>query len=309
MTVDGVAIAPIYGPYGGLYYSCSIGSWAAGPHTYAIRSTDSTGFSSSSTGTFPVVAAAVTGPTISSVVIAEAIGPRDGTFKTDEKLVITWAATSPNGIASQTMTVDGVAIAPIYGPYGGLYYSCTIENWSAGTHTYTIRSTDSQGISSDKTSTFSVVAALTVDASAAPRGSADALIDAQLAPIITEAERRWETQLGATQVETAMAGVSIKVANLPAGMLGETLGKTIWIDDDAAGYGWFVDPTPGDDVEYGDVLGPHTLAARRDTAADQRVDLLTTVMHEMGHLLGYQHAADDLMQAVLPLGVRRSSSD
>jgi hypothetical protein len=92
-------------------------------------------------------------------------------------------------------------------------------------------------------------------------------------------------------------------------MLGETLGKTIWIDDDAAGYGWFVDPTPGDDVEYGDVLGPHTLAARRDTAADQRVDLLTTVMHEMGHLLGYQHAADDLMQAVLPLGVRRSSSD
>jgi len=26
--------------------------------------------------------------------------------------------------------------------------------------------------------------------------------------------------------------------------LGETLGKTILIDDDAAGYGWFVDPTP-----------------------------------------------------------------
>jgi hypothetical protein len=60
-------------------------------------------------------------------------------------------------------------------------------------------------------------------------------------------------------------------------------------------------------VEFADLLGPHTLAARKGTAADQRVDLLTTVMHEMGHVLGYADTRlDDLMGATLPLGARRT---
>ena len=33
-------------------------------------------------------------------------------------------------------------------------------------------------------------------------------------------------------------------------MLGEAVGKTIFIDRDAAGYGWFVDPTPAADEEF-----------------------------------------------------------
>jgi hypothetical protein len=42
------------------------------------------------------------------------------------------------------------------------------------------------------------------------------------------------------------------------------------------------------------------------TAAAQRADLLTTVMHEMGRVLGNSDTtADDLMNAVLPLGTRR----
>jgi hypothetical protein len=202
------------------------------------------------------------------------------------------------------MRVDGVAIAPIYGPYGGLYYSCTIGNWSAGAHAYTIRSTDSHGISSDLTGTFNVVAALMVDASTAPQGSADAISSAQLAAVAAGAVQRLEAQLGA-RVETAMAGVSIKVANLPAGMLGETTGNTILIDDDGAGYGWFVDTTPGDDAEFSPIAA-NTLAARPGSAAVNRADLLTTVMHEMGHVLGYEHSNSlDLMYPTLPLGERR----
>jgi hypothetical protein len=208
-------------------------------------------------------------------------------------------------MVSQTISVDGGAIAPIRGPYGGLYYSCPIGTWAAGNHSYTITATDSRGATSSKSGMFVVAAALTVGASAAPQGSADLLSDAQLAPITAAAMQRLESQLG-SQVETAMAGVQIKVANLSPGVLGETLGKTIWIDDDAAGYGWFVDPTPGDDVEFADAPSSRNLAAHPGTAADQHADLLTAVMHEMGHVLGYQHAADDLMQAVLPLGVRRT---
>ena len=62
----------------------------------------------------------------------------------------------------------------------------------------------------------------------------------------------------------------------------------------------------GDDAEYGELLGPQTLAAQQDSAADDHVDLLTAVMHEMGHVLGYQHVADGLMSATLPLGIRRA---
>jgi hypothetical protein len=54
--------------------------------------------------------------------------------------------------------------------------------------------------------------------------------------------------------------------------------------------------------------GVSSLSAQKNTAADQRADLLTAVMHEMGHLLGYGDTpADDLMGAILPLGVRRTA--
>ncbi len=103
------------------------------------------------------VAPQVTPPTITSVVAAEAT-PQNGILESNEKLVITWAATSTLGIASQTMTVDGKTISPINDPYGGLNYSCPIGIWSTGSHTYAITATDSTGVSSNSTGTFVVVA-------------------------------------------------------------------------------------------------------------------------------------------------------
>jgi cyclophilin family peptidyl-prolyl cis-trans isomerase len=305
VTVDGRAIAPINGPYAGQYYSCSIGTWAVGNHSYVIQATDGTGYKCQSSGTFTVASPAP--PTISNVAVAEAAWT-NGILEPSDAIKITWAASGARGIASQTVSVDGKAVKPINGPYGGIYYSCPIGTWASGSHTYIIHTIDATGADSYKTGTFSVAAALTVGALAAPRGPAAVISDSQLAPIATAAIQRLESQLG-SQVETAMAGVQIKVANLAPGVLGEALGKTIWIDDNAAGYGWFVDPTPGDDVEFADSLAGHDLTARPGTAADEHADLLTTVMHEMGHLLGYAHAADDLMQAVLPLGVRRTLVD
>ena len=57
MTIDGRSVTPIYGPYGGLYYSCMIGAWSAGTHTYVITTSNSAGFTANSSGTFTVVAA------------------------------------------------------------------------------------------------------------------------------------------------------------------------------------------------------------------------------------------------------------
>jgi hypothetical protein len=146
---------------------------------------------------------------------------------------------------------------------------------------------------------------LRVNASAAPKGSPQLINDRQLAPIVVEAERRLAAANG-IQVLAAMAGIKVQVADLSGGVLGEVVGKPILIARDAAGYGWFVDSTPAGDLEFANLLGPHTLAARNGSPAANRVDLLTAVMHEMGQMLGYQDTGSlDLMYPTLPLGERR----
>ena len=136
-----------------------------------------------------------------------------------------------------------------------------------------------------------------------PLPAADVLqSQSELTPIVAAAIQRWAGTAG-SQV---LAGVSVQIADLPGNLLGETIGKTILIDRDAAGYGWFIDPTPSDDSEF-TPLANHTMVALPQTAAQQHVDLLTVVMHEMGHVLGYSDdSAGDLMNATLPLGVRRT---
>jgi uncharacterized protein YkwD len=178
VTVDGRAMASIAGPFSGLYYSCTIGTYAAGIHTYKIRSTDAKGASSMLTGTFTVLAPPP--PAISSVVIAEAGTVKNGTLDPNEKLKITWVASSARGIASQTVTVDGRKITPIGGPYSSIYYSCAIGAFSAGQHTYTIKSTDSKGLSSTKSGTFTVTTPTTA---ADQRGNALMALMQEMGPL------------------------------------------------------------------------------------------------------------------------------
>ena len=321
LSVDGKAVSLIYGPYGpqadgSYYFGGQFGPVGAGTHTYVIQSTDSKGNAASSSGTFNVLPADVK---ISDVVVAEAQAPTNGVIGTSEPIVISWAITGPASattVAAHTgLTVDGKSISTKYGPYGPVNtytydWSSVFGPLSAGTHNYVIQANDGNGHSAKFTGSFKVSTAahLTVDAALPPQGSAASVSDQQLASIVNEAERRW-TLADGTQVLAAMAGVKVEVADLAAGTLGETVGKTILIDRDAAGYGWFVDPTPRDDSEFAGPSGSQTLAAGKGTAATQRVDLLTAVMHEMGHELGLGHiGANDLMSAVLPLGARRTIS-
>ncbi len=89
-----------------------------------------------------------------------------------------------------------------------------------------------------------------------------------------------------------MATLQVEVGNLPQDKLGVTIGNQILIDSSAAGRGWFVDPTPSASPTSG------------------RMDLLTVVEHELGHVLGLDDLngnghAGGLMDELLDTGVRR----
>ena len=90
--------------------------------------------------------------------------------------------------------------------------------------------------------------------------------------------------------------VTIKFEDLTGKMLGKAVGSTIDLDTDASGLGWSVDETPYDDDEE------FTLAG--DQGEKNRVDLLSVLAHELGHIGGEEHAVDGVMRSMLAPGAR-----
>ncbi|MDH4323291.1 MAG: DUF4347 domain-containing protein, partial [Betaproteobacteria bacterium] len=128
----------------------------------------------------------------------------------------------------------------------------------------------------------------------------------ELAPIVEEAARRWREAgvlpVSATDDELDSLASRIDIVDLPDGMLAREnpLTGRIELDAAAAGFGWFVDPSPSTDTEF---------ETTPDVAAAAHIDLLTVVMHEIGHVLALGHAGvaigGNLMSSTLGPGERR----
>lgn len=114
----------------------------------------------------------------------------------------------------------------------------------------------------------------------------------QLQPIVDEAIRRWAATVG--DLAGLLQNVRFRIVDLHGSILAAAQAGRIDIDRDAAGWGWWVDPTPASDDEFSTSDGP--------AAGD--VDLLTVVRHELGHLIGLDHGDGAVMQPVLAAGVR-----
>ena len=108
--------------------------------------------------------------------------------------------------------------------------------------------------------------------------------------------------------DEALAGIKdvrFEVADLAGLLLGLADNGIIQVDVDAAGHGWFVDPTPLEGSEFELSANGGLLVATADSAADGKIDLLTVLMHEMGHMLDLGHGdGDELMAETLATGER-----
>jgi hypothetical protein len=128
--------------------------------------------------------------------------------------------------------------------------------------------------------------------------------------IRSAAVARWAA-VGLTDAQMALLQtVELQIGDLGS-RLGVASGSLIVIDDDGAGWGWFVDATPWEDSEY--QSNGNRLTAGAGSEAAGRMDLLTVVLHELGHRLGLldltdNEEEDDLMYWALGTGARRLPS-
>lgn len=113
-------------------------------------------------------------------------------------------------------------------------------------------------------------------------GGASDLRDSQLSMAVTEAIAYWTKQGLSSEEIQHLQGIKVISTDLSGNMLGLASESTnyVWIDTNAAGYGWSL---TGEELHGG------------------KVDLLSTLTHEFGHILGFDH---DFMGESLHLGER-----
>lgn len=144
---------------------------------------------------------------------------------------------------------------------------------------------------------------LLVDTLSTPPVTADSVLQADVESTFDSVIEQTRPALTGEQLET-LKHIDIQIVDLGSDTLGRAAGSTIYIDDDAAGYGWFVDTTPTDHSEF-TWSSELTLIALPDSDAADGIDLWTVIQHELGHLLGYEHSETGLMQETLAPGIRK----
>jgi methionine-rich copper-binding protein CopC len=109
-----------------------------------------------------------------------------------------------------------------------------------------------------------------------------------LAATTYAAQDAWRTAGLSAAGLAKLNAANISVTDLPGRLVGLAVGDSVYIDVDAAGHGWNSSNDSDSDAE--------------------RLDLLTAISHEFGHLLGLDDSVDDadsVMAALLSPGDRR----
>jgi hypothetical protein len=97
----------------------------------------------------------------------------------------------------------------------------------------------------------------------------------QLTPEMLEQATQQAADFWASaDVAGELSNINVRIAQMDGSMLGYAAGSTIWIDDDAAGFGWSASHGAG-------------------------VDLVKALEHEFGHVLGFGHDEGGVMEPTL----------
>lgn len=163
-----------------------------------------------------------------------------------------------------------------------------------GTYTYFAQATDNDGRLSNVVSKLNTVGSplLAAGGESSEAAPTPAVTTREVKPLLKEAILQWRKAGAGTN---DLAGLQVKIMDLPDGVLGLASGHTITLDDNAAGWGWFVDRTPRNDSEF-------RRAGNQGEAG--RMDLLSVLTHELGHILGHEHAEGGVMAESLAPGIR-----
>ncbi|HLJ27705.1 MAG TPA: Ig-like domain-containing protein [Candidatus Angelobacter sp.] len=145
--------------------------------------------------------------------------------------------------------------------------------------------------------------------------------DAAKQPKLTSPDLSWIAQAAIARWQEAgissdevmrLQGLKLEIIDLPGDQLVVNAGTTgVQVDENAAGHGWFVDPSPQDDSKFALSIFDREFQADLDSAPFSHIDLLTAMMHAFGRILGKdeEHATDLaqawLMKSWLSTGTRR----
>ncbi len=135
-----------------------------------------------------------------------------------------------------------------------------------------------------------------------------ALTARELDILVATARTRWEASGLTSEQLAALRALRFEVSDLPAQRLGEADANVIRVSAHGAGLGWFVGDAESD-RNFAKSNSTRRYTEPTDAAAG-RVDLLTAILHEMGHALGLPDSyeakdRDSLMYGFLTSGERR----
>ncbi|MGP6087157.1 LEPR-XLL domain-containing protein [Antarctobacter jejuensis] len=210
-----------------------------------------------------------------------------GHYEGNGKWVVDYAIAVPGGIDDGATYELSLLIA-------GSTVAVSIDGVLFGSHAFNAVSVDGPSglIALDGTASFdnfrletddarlAIEVVETLHASQIGTGG-DALDLQETDALMDEAIRRMTLTMGLTQSQVSqLQGIDLTIADLDGSLLATYGEGLITLDIDGAGMGYFVDETAQADEEF-----TKDGEARDDSDASGRYDLLTILMHEMGHAL------------------------